>query len=260
MGFALVVSRRCNQLHRLTGDRDQCTHGQGRFCWLTPKRAEKLAYKQCSKARETGAMSLVTRTLLALEIIPRDLPNRVKASFTSVGNSADLPTPLLRLSPATGHVTDILDLSDPGLGYDANTCPSRLHQALKWPAVRTGSAGLGRPGPRSRSRPPVAACVPHLTSEAHHEDRRNRRQRPHRNQDSEYIDRAGSQGPRCLTTHWRGCHDRASEVSANRLYGFGHIIVQNFRIGALVCPRIVSTDWDDLCCKAKGKHRKMVRQ
>ena len=24
MGFALVVSRRCNQLHRLTGDRDQC--------------------------------------------------------------------------------------------------------------------------------------------------------------------------------------------------------------------------------------------
>jgi hypothetical protein len=91
-----------------------------------------------------------------------------KASFTSVGNSADSAKPLLRLSPATGHVTEMLDLSDPGLGYDASTRPSRLHQALNWPAVRAGSAGLGRPGPRG-SRPPVAACVPHLTSEAQHE-------------------------------------------------------------------------------------------
>ena len=33
-----------------------------------------------------------------------------KASFTSVGNSADSPKPLLRLSPATGHVTEILDI------------------------------------------------------------------------------------------------------------------------------------------------------
>jgi hypothetical protein len=32
-----------------------------------------------------------------------------KASFTSVGNSADSPKLLLRLSPATGHVTEILD-------------------------------------------------------------------------------------------------------------------------------------------------------
>ena len=34
-------------------------------------------------------MSLVTRTSLALEISHRDLPNRVNASFTLVGNSAD---------------------------------------------------------------------------------------------------------------------------------------------------------------------------
>jgi hypothetical protein len=34
-------------------------------------------------------MSLVTRTPLALEISYRDLPNRVKTFFTSVGNSAD---------------------------------------------------------------------------------------------------------------------------------------------------------------------------
>jgi hypothetical protein len=34
-------------------------------------------------------MALVTRTSLALERSHRDLPNRVKASFTRVGNSAD---------------------------------------------------------------------------------------------------------------------------------------------------------------------------
>jgi hypothetical protein len=35
------------------------------------------------------------------------------------------------------------------------------------------------------------------------------------------------------------------DVSANRLYGFGHIIVQNFRLG-VECPRIVSMDLNDL--------------
>jgi hypothetical protein len=38
-------------------------------------------------------MSLVTRTPLALEVGHRDLTNRVKASFTRVGNGADLRKP-----------------------------------------------------------------------------------------------------------------------------------------------------------------------
>ena len=40
-------------------------------------------------------MSLVTRTLLALEIGHRDLPNRVTTSLRLVGNCADSPAPLL---------------------------------------------------------------------------------------------------------------------------------------------------------------------
>jgi hypothetical protein len=41
---------------------------------------------------------------------PQLLTHMAKASFTSVGNSADSPKPLLQLSPATGHVTEILDI------------------------------------------------------------------------------------------------------------------------------------------------------
>jgi len=44
---------------------------------VNSKRAERRAYKQRSIARETKSMSLVARTLLALEIGHRDLPNRV---------------------------------------------------------------------------------------------------------------------------------------------------------------------------------------
>jgi hypothetical protein len=36
-----------------------------------------------------------------------------------VGHVADSPEPLLRLSPARGHAADILDVSDPDVGYDA---------------------------------------------------------------------------------------------------------------------------------------------
>jgi hypothetical protein len=52
---------------------------------------------------------LVTRMSLAIERSHRDLPNRVKTSFTSVGNSADSLEPLLRWSLAPGHAPEILD-------------------------------------------------------------------------------------------------------------------------------------------------------
>jgi hypothetical protein len=44
---------------------------------------------ECLKTREIAYISLVTRTLLVLQIAPRDLPNRVTTPFTLVGNSAD---------------------------------------------------------------------------------------------------------------------------------------------------------------------------
>src|SRR5262249_21554013 len=52
-----------------------------------------------------------------------NMAHMAKASFTSVGNSADSPAPPLRPSPATGHAAEILDASDPYLGYDADTFP-----------------------------------------------------------------------------------------------------------------------------------------
>jgi hypothetical protein len=43
--------------------------------------------------------------------------------LTLVGNSADSPEHILRLSPATDHNAEILDVYDPYLGYDAETFP-----------------------------------------------------------------------------------------------------------------------------------------
>jgi hypothetical protein len=44
-------------------------------------------------------------------------------SFTSVGNSADSPEPLLRPSPTTGYDAEKLEGSDPNFGYDAENFP-----------------------------------------------------------------------------------------------------------------------------------------
>jgi hypothetical protein len=54
-------------------------------------------------------MPLVKHTPMMLEISRGDLTNRVTTSFTLVGNSAGLPAPILRPSPATGHDADILE-------------------------------------------------------------------------------------------------------------------------------------------------------
>jgi hypothetical protein len=64
--------------------------GQDRLCWLIQKRSEKRACIRHSKARETEAMPLVTRTPMALEMDGCALTNRVKTSFTPVRSEADL--------------------------------------------------------------------------------------------------------------------------------------------------------------------------
>jgi hypothetical protein len=51
-----------------------------------------------------------------------------KTSLTSMGSSADSPARSLRLSPATGHAAELLDVSDPYVGYDAETCPYKPPQ------------------------------------------------------------------------------------------------------------------------------------
>jgi hypothetical protein len=64
--------------------------------------------------------------------------------FTLVGHAADSPALFLRLSPATGHAAEILDVSDPCLGYDAETFP---YQPPQWTMRLTVRAGLlGRLG------------------------------------------------------------------------------------------------------------------
>ena len=62
-----------------------------------------------------------------------------RASFTSVGNSADSPGPPLRPSPAPGHAAEILDVYDPYLGYYAEKFPYKPPQ---WKIRSTSRAGL----------------------------------------------------------------------------------------------------------------------
>jgi len=62
-------------------------------------------------------------------------------SFMLVGKSADSPDPLLRPSPATGHDTDMLEVDDPDLGYDAGKFlyePYKQPQRGMRPTVRAG--------------------------------------------------------------------------------------------------------------------------
>jgi hypothetical protein len=66
-------------------------------------------------------------------------PNMATTPFTLVGNSADSPALFLRLSPATGHAAEILDVEDPCLGYDAEKFP---YQPPQWTMRLTLRAGL----------------------------------------------------------------------------------------------------------------------
>jgi hypothetical protein len=90
------------------------------------------------KARETEDIPLVTCPRIALEIEGRDLTNRVRTSFTSVGSSADSPEPLLKPSPATDHDAEKLEVEDPDLGYDAENFPYKPpHRGIR-PTFRAG--------------------------------------------------------------------------------------------------------------------------
>ena len=62
-----------------------------------------------------------------------------KTSLTSVGNSADSREPLLRWSRATGHAAEMLDESDPYVGYDPEKFPDKLPP---WTIKSTSHAGL----------------------------------------------------------------------------------------------------------------------
>jgi hypothetical protein len=92
-------------VHRRAGALYSPRHN--RLCWLSHNRADERAYKRHLKARTTEAMPLVRRIPMALKIDSHALTNRVKASFTPVGNCADSPEPLLEPSPAMGHDPEI---------------------------------------------------------------------------------------------------------------------------------------------------------
>jgi hypothetical protein len=64
--------------------------------------------------------------------------------FTLGGNSADSPALFLRLSPATGHAAEILDVSDPCLGYDAEIFPYKPPQ---WKTLNLSRFVEGQSGP-----------------------------------------------------------------------------------------------------------------
>jgi hypothetical protein len=91
--------------------------------------------------REIAYVLLVTRTFLALEMVLHDFTSRVTTSLTSVGNSAGSPEPIVRPSLATGHDAEILDLYDPHVGYDADTCP---YQPLTNDAMHISRRAVGR--------------------------------------------------------------------------------------------------------------------
>ena len=62
-----------------------------------------------------------------------------RIALTAVGSDAGSPAPIRRPSPATGHEADMLDVSDPSWGYDAETCP---YQPPQRTMRSTAHAGL----------------------------------------------------------------------------------------------------------------------
>jgi hypothetical protein len=67
--------------------------------------------------------------------------NTHPTSYTLVGNAADSLEPILRPSPATGHDADILEVSDPPLGYDAGKFPYKPPLRKRRLTARAGPLG-----------------------------------------------------------------------------------------------------------------------
>jgi hypothetical protein len=65
-------------------------------------------------------------------------PPRLRRSWPCVGSAAGSPEPLLGPSPATGHDADMLDVYDPDVGDDADTCLYQPPQRGIQPTCRTG--------------------------------------------------------------------------------------------------------------------------
>ena len=61
--------------------------------------------------------------------------------LTSVGNDAGSAEPIRRPSHAIGYAAEILDVSDPSLGYDAETFPSQPPQRTMRSTSRAGLLG-----------------------------------------------------------------------------------------------------------------------
>jgi hypothetical protein len=67
------------------------------------------------------------------------LPGTGKRAYRNTrDNATDAPEPLLRRSPATDHEADILEGSDPDLGYDAENFPYKQPQRGMRPTCRAG--------------------------------------------------------------------------------------------------------------------------
>src|SRR5262245_33472011 len=72
---------------------------------------------------------------------PASGPNMATTSLTLVGHAADAPDPILRRLPATGHEADMLDVSDPDVGEDAETCPYQQPQRTMRSTACAGRLG-----------------------------------------------------------------------------------------------------------------------
>jgi hypothetical protein len=80
-----------------------------------------------AKASGAGAFPRLTKPnfarrtrngeILGARVMPY-VASMATISLTPVGHGADVPQPLLRPSPATGHEAEISDVDDPGVGYD----------------------------------------------------------------------------------------------------------------------------------------------
>src|SRR5919106_2431568 len=67
--------------------------------------------------------------------------SRATTSLTSVGSHAGSPEPIRGPSPTMGHEAEILDVYDPFLGYDAETCPYQSPRRTMRSPARAGLLG-----------------------------------------------------------------------------------------------------------------------
>jgi hypothetical protein len=80
-------------------------------------------------------------TAAALQLVSKQCPegpNMATTSYTLVGNPADSPESILSPWPATDYEAEKLEVSDPDLGYDAETFPYQQPRRGMRPTFRAG--------------------------------------------------------------------------------------------------------------------------